>query len=62
MASLTGIVPSFQLLRFDVEGERGQLRVQIDSRKAMDSTKLLGQLHGVLPGCDFSLVNLNSTL
>ena len=52
----------YTLQRFDLEQDRGQIRIVINKRGGQETAALVEQLRARLPGCEFSYVNLESTL
>lgn len=52
----------YTLQRFDVENGRGQVRVVLGKRSPKQTASVLNQLRAALPDCEFSYVNMNSTL
>jgi hypothetical protein len=60
VATLTDLAAGFSIQRFDIEGERGQLRVLLPALSVGDQQILLSKLHGRLPGCSLSFLNMKS--
>ena len=60
VAVLTEIAAGFLIQRFDIEGSRGQLRIVLPPINTTDQQALISKLHGRLPGCELSFLNLNS--
>ncbi len=56
------LVGRYTLQRFDLEQDRGQIRIVINKRGGQETAALVEQLRARLPGCEFSYVNLESTL
>jgi hypothetical protein len=56
------LVGRYTLQRFDLEQERGQVRIVINQKGGRETATLIAQLRERLPECEFSYVNLESTL
>ena len=56
------LIDRYTLQRLDLEQERGQMRIAICRRGDADTSKLVAALRERLPECEFSYVNLESTL
>jgi len=52
----------YTLQRFDLEQDRGQVRIVINQKGGQETVALIEQLRARLPGCEFSYVNLESSL
>ncbi len=61
MAALEQTVPRYSLQRFDVENNRGQVRVVIKETHPRQTVELIAQLRERLPDCEISYVNLNTS-
>jgi len=61
LAILESTVPRYALQRFDVENQRGQVRVVIKEVHPRETIRMIGQLREQLPECEISYVNLNTT-
>ena len=59
---VNALVGRYTLQRLDLEQERGQMRIAISRRGDADTSKLVAALREQLPECEFSYVNLESTL
>ena len=55
------LVGSYTLQRFDLEQERGQVRIVINQKGGKETAALIARLRERLPECEFSYVNLEST-
>ena len=53
---------SYSLQRFDIEGKHGQVRIVINQASGSETAALIARLRKRLPECEFSYVNLESTL
>ncbi len=62
LAVVNELVGRYTLQRLDLEQERGQIRIAISRRGDADTSKLIAVLRERLPECEFSYVNLESTL
>ena len=60
VAVLTDIANGFTIQRFDIEGNRGQLRVVLPAMTSAEQQALLTKLHGRLPNCELSFLNMQS--
>ena len=56
------LVGRYTLQRFDLEQERGQVRIVINQKGGPETAALIARLRERLPECEFSYVNLESTL
>ena len=56
------LVGRYTLQRFDLEQERGQVRIVLNQKGGQETTALISRLREQLPECEFSYVNLESTL
>lgn len=52
----------YRVQRFDLEEGRGQLRIVVHPASGKDPGRLIQSLRGAIPGCDFSYVNLSTTI
>lgn len=62
LAVVNELAGRYTLQRLDLEQERGQMRIAISRRGDADTAKLVAALRERLPECEFSYVNLESTL
>ena len=62
LAVVNELAGRYTLQRLDLEQERGQMRIAISRRGDADTSKLVAALRERLPECEFSYVNLESTL
>ena len=62
MSVVEELVGRYTLQRLDVEQDRGQVRIVINQRGGQETAVLIAQLRARLPECEFSYVNLESTL
>jgi len=62
MAQIGEIAGNYSLHRFDIENNRGQLRVSLSRTNAKNTLRILAQLRERLPECEISYVNLNSSI
>jgi len=62
MTVVEQLVGRYTLQRYDLEQGRGQVRIVINQKGGQETTKLIEQLRAQLPECEFSYVNLESTL
>jgi len=62
IALLDELVVRYELQRLDIEQGRGQVRVLLDQKVGRSASSLVAKLRERLPGCEFSYVNLNSTI
>ena len=62
LAGVNELAGRYTLQRLDLEQERGQMRIAISRRGDADTSKLVAALRERLPECEFSYVNLESTL
>lgn len=56
------LVGRYSLQRMDLEQDRGQMRIVLSRRGDKDTSALIARLRERLPECEFSYVNLESTL
>jgi|TARA_B100000809_G_scaffold221664_1_gene230098 uncharacterized membrane protein YhiD involved in acid resistance len=56
------LVGRYTLQRFDLEQDRGQVRIVLNQKGGQETTALISRLRERLPECEFSYVNLESTL
>lgn len=61
MVAIEQMVPRYTLQRFDVESNRGQVRVVIKETHPHETVNLIAQLRERLPECEISYVNLNTS-
>ena len=62
MPAVEQVVGLYSLQRFDLEQERGQVRIVINQKGGRETAALIARLRERLPECEFSYVNLESTL
>jgi len=62
LAVVDELVGSYSLQRFDIEGKHGQVRIVINQASGSETGALIARLRKRLPECEFSYVNLESTL
>ena len=62
MSVVNELVDRYTLQRLDLEQDRGQVRIAITRRGNAETSVLIASLRERLPGCEFSYVNLESTL
>jgi hypothetical protein len=62
MTVVEKLVGRYTLQRYDLEQDRGQVRIVINQKGGQETAKLIEQLRAQLPECEFSYVNLESTL
>ena len=62
LAVVDELVGSYSLQRFDIEGNRGQVRIVVNQASGSETAALVAKLRKRLPECEFSYVNLESTL
>ena len=62
MSVVEELAGRYTLQRLDVEQDRGQVRIVINQRGGQETAVLIAQLRARLPECEFSYVNLESTL
>ena len=62
LAVVDELVGSYSLQRFDIEGKHGQVRIVINQASGSETAALIARLRKRLPECEFSYVNLESTL
>ena len=62
LSAVETVAGDYTLQRFDIENGRGQLRIVLSDSNAQKTAQLIAQLRELLPNCDLSYVNLNSTL
>ena len=62
LAVVDELVGSYSLQRFDIEGKHGQVRIVINQSSGSETAALIARLRKRLPQCEFSYVNLESTL
>jgi len=56
------LVGRYTLQRYDLEQGRGQVRIVINQKGGQETAQLIEKLRAQLPECEFSYVNLESTL
>ena len=56
------IFPRFTVQRCDIDGEEGQLRVQLHRVTSDAAPQLVAELRRHLPGCQISFVNAQTLL
>ena len=56
------VAGNYTLQRFDIEDQRGQLRVVLGRRSSHETARLITQLRDRLPDCELSYVNMNSSM
>ena len=56
------LVGRYTLQRYDLEQGRGQVRIVINRKGGQETAQLIEKLRAKLPECEFSYVNLESTL
>ena len=56
------LVGRYTLQRFDIEEDRGQIRIVINQKGGQETAVLIAQLRARLPDCEFSYVNMESKL
>ena len=62
LAVVDELAGPYTLQRFDIEENRGQVRIVLNRHSGKDTSALIARLRERLPGCEFSYVNLESTL
>jgi len=62
MAVVEQLVGRYTLQRFDLEENRGQVRIVLNRSGGKETSALIAQLRERLPKCEFSYINLESTL
>jgi len=62
LAVVNELVDHYTLQRLDLEQDRGQMRIAIGRNGDTDTSELIASLRERLPECEFSYVNLESTL
>ena len=62
LPAIDQIAGRYTVQRLDIEDGRGQVRVVLNQRDPQDTAALLARLRERLPGCEFSYVNMNSTM
>ena len=62
LAVVDELVVSYSLQRFDIEEDRGQIRIVINQKGCQETAVLIAQLRARLPECEFSYVNMESKL
>ena len=62
MAVVEQLVGRYTLQRFDLEENRGQVRIVLNRSGGKETSALIAQLRERLPECEFSYINLESTL
>jgi len=62
MAVVEQLVGRYTLQRFDLEESRGQVRIVLNRSGGKETSALIAQLRERLPECEFSYINLESTL
>lgn len=60
--AVEAVTGQYSLQRFDLENGRGQVRVVLPESNPKRTAEIVTQLRKRLPDCEFSYVNLNSTL
>lgn len=56
------VIGGYSLHRFDLENDRGQLRVTVGRMTPAETAGLIVKLRQKLPDCEFSYVNMNSAV
>lgn len=62
LTTVEKIAGNCALHRLDIENGQGQLRVMLPKTDSRKVTQLIGQLRSELPDCEFSYVNLESSI
>ena len=62
LAVVDELVGSYSLQRFDIEGKHGHVRIVLNHASGSETAALIARLRKRLPECEFSYVNLESTL
>ncbi len=62
LSKVEAVVGRCTLQRLDLENGRGQVRVVLGRRSAQESARLVKQLQALLPECEMSYVNMNTSL
>lgn len=62
LATLSQVVPKFTVQRCDLEDGQGQLRVLLGRMSIAETIELIAQLRTRFPDCQFSYVNVETTL
>ena len=62
LAVVNELVDRYTLQRLDLEQDRGQMRIAISRSSDAETSLLVASLRDRLPDCEFSYVNLESTL
>ena len=62
LSAVDQLVGQYTLQRLDIENGRGQMRIALRPSTARDTAALITRLRDRLPDCEFSYVNMNSTL
>ncbi len=62
LSAIDELAGRYSLQRFDLAQDRGQVRIVLSRAGAKETSALITQLRERLPDCEFSYVNLNSTL
>ncbi|MHC4991097.1 MAG: DUF4956 domain-containing protein [Planctomycetota bacterium] len=62
VAVIRGICPRLTVERCDIDGDEGQLRVQLHRVRADAAPRLVAELRQRLPGCQISYVNAKTLL
>ncbi len=61
LSALEATVGRYVLQRFDVENDRGQVRVVVKESHPRETVQLISQLRERLPDCEISYVNMNTS-
>lgn len=56
------VAGTYSLQRFDVDSGRGQVRLVLPESNSKRTVEIVSELRKRLPDCEFSYINLNSTL
>ena len=62
LSTVEAIAGKYTLQRFDLENGRGQVRLVLNRTTPRDTADVIARLKEKLPDCEFSYVNLNSSL
>ncbi len=62
LSKVESLVGNCSLHRLDIENGRGQIRVMLPGATARDVNRLVVSLHKEMPDCEFSYVNVATTL
>ncbi len=62
LSAIDELADRYSLQRFDLTQDRGQVRIVLPRTGGRETTALITRLRERLPDCEFSYVNLNSTL